>query len=171
MLSPEKPGLQISAALLKGAKNCGAFRSADLIPPSCGAEELQKQCGAAAHTRHLFQIRRVGIQHLGQGSELFQKGMGNLVGVLPGHAVKQKQLQHLHLCKTVQPFRAEPLLQALPVSVMHSHCLTSFSLLLFVLFFATIKKVRILSKFSRRVSGETAHDMPRGGTSWNSQKI
>ena len=52
---------------------------------------------------------------------MVQQRMGDGVGILAGNAVKQRQLQHLHICEIVQTAAKKALLQPLPVSIVNRH--------------------------------------------------
>ena len=52
---------------------------------------------------------------------MVEQRMSNGVGVLPGNAEKQQQLQHLDIREALQPLLQEALLQPLAVSVVNRH--------------------------------------------------
>ena len=52
---------------------------------------------------------------------MVEQRMGDGVGILPGNAEKQQQLQHLNVREALQPFLQEALLQPLAVSVVNRH--------------------------------------------------
>ena len=82
---------------------------------------------------HQFLHRR--IQHLGKASKMFQESVGNGVGILPGNAVKQQQLQGLYVRKAIHSLLQKPILQALPMAavniLLHKSSLFRFVCLLF----------------------------------------
>ena len=51
---------------------------------------------------------------------MVQQSMGNGVGIHPGNAVKQQQLQSLNIRKMIQPLLAKAFLHPVSVSFVHS---------------------------------------------------
>jgi hypothetical protein len=49
---------------------------------------------------------------------VFQKRMGNGIGVLPRNAVEQQKFQHLMVIKVIQAFFQKAVFQALPMATM-----------------------------------------------------
>ena len=82
---------------------------------------MEQHGGVVGNALHLVQLRSGSLQHAGQGPKPGQQRVGDGVGIPPGDAVKQQQLQYVDIGKTVQPFREETLLQPLPVAVMDRH--------------------------------------------------
>ena len=52
---------------------------------------------------------------------MVQQCVGNGIGILPGDAVDQQQLQSLMLIEIFQPLFAKPLFQTLAVTIMDRH--------------------------------------------------
>ena len=77
------------------------------------------------HSGNLLQRSDRCLQHLGQGAEGIQQGVGDGIGILLRNTVEQKQLQDLNLRKTVQSIFQKALLHPFPVPAVYGHILTS----------------------------------------------
>ena len=119
-LPPEKVGHQKVRALLQGLQNCHTTGAVHHVEPAHLRDQRQQQRRVLPHPRNLHQLLRAGLQHLRKAAETVQQSMGNGVGIHPGNAVKQQQLQSLNIRKMIQPLLAKAFLHPVSVSFVHS---------------------------------------------------
>ena len=118
-LPPEKMGHQIVRALFQGWQNLHMIGPVYHIKSAHLGNQGQKHRRVFPDTRHLHQLLRAGLQHLGKAAEMVQQGMGNGVRIHPWDHIKQQQLQGLDVRKTVQSLLAKPPFHPFSVAFVH----------------------------------------------------
>ena len=99
-------------------------------------QHTQKQGRILTDSRYFLQLLHRCFQHLGKATEMIQQIVCDGICILPGDAVKQCQLQHLHIREIIQAAAQEAFLQPLTMALMYrhgSHLKKSFFVFLFAL--------------------------------------
>ena len=94
----------VFAASLCCGENSGIRHAVTQVEPSHSIDHSQISGDMLRDTADLHQFLRGSIQHAGELSEMIQQSMGQGIGILPLHTVKQHQLQHIHFIKIIQAF-------------------------------------------------------------------
>ena len=120
LMTAHKPRQQKLLRVLVAA-DVGPLLPVGIIDPCDTGDQLEEGCGILTDPFDLQQPLIGGFAHAAQAAEPVNEPMGQLVGVLPGNAVKQQQFQDLMGFKALKPFCQKPRRQAFSVSVMDAH--------------------------------------------------
>ncbi len=97
------------------------YAVAEHIAPANFRHQPQQNCGILSDAFNRFQFFHAGLKHRMETPKPVQQRMGNGIGILLRHGIKQQKFQNIHIVKSVQSGLQKSLPNPGTVSGMNSH--------------------------------------------------